>query len=297
MKVFYSSRQSVSQNDSFSPSAGKPEKVVAQWTARYPIELVEPIPVTPEELCLAHDRKFVFDILACRRHNGFSNHSRAVAESLPWTTGSFVSAVRHVLAHGGVACSPTSGFHHACFESCGGFCTFNGLMVAAMLARDKAKRVGILDCDYHYGNGTDDIIRQTKASFVEHYTTGRVNGPKDPQQFLQELPEILARMEPEVLFYQAGADAHVFDPLGGWMTSSEMRQRDRLVFEFCHCHQVPVAWNLAGGYQPDFQSVLDLHHATMEESLIAFHDYPRPVPIEHPAPDLDEFGGEGWGKS
>ncbi|MEW6280132.1 MAG: histone deacetylase [Candidatus Eremiobacterota bacterium] len=280
MKVFYSPRQSVADNSSFSPSAGKPERVVEQWLARFPIEIVEPEPVTPAELAMAHDRSYVDDVLACRTHNGFGNRSRAVAESLPWTTGSMVAAARHVLSHGGAACSPTSGFHHACYARGGGFCTFNGLMVTAMLVRDRVQRVGILDCDFHYGNGTDDIMGRLRADFVQHYTTGHPLlselGPygrtRDPEGFLERLPDLLADMRAGLLLYQAGADAHRDDPLGGWMTDEQMRRRDRTVFRFCRAHGVPVVWNLAGGYQDDFQRVLDLHHATMEECLAAFQD-------------------------
>ncbi|MCE7873156.1 histone deacetylase, partial [bacterium CPR1] len=114
MKVFYTEKQSVSENASFSPSAGKPSKLVEQWLRRYPIELVEPEPVTAEELSCAHDPDYVREVLACRRANGFSNTSREVVTSLPYTTGSLVSAARHVVENAGAACSPTSGFHHAC---------------------------------------------------------------------------------------------------------------------------------------------------------------------------------------
>lgn len=272
MRVFYSPAQSVPENDSYSPSAGKPEKVVAQWRERWPerLEFVSPTPLSAPQLAAAHCPAFVEDILQCRRHNGFGNISRKVAESLPWTNGSLVSALDHVLANGGAACSPTSGFHHAGYARAGGFCTFNGLMVGAMLIRERAERVGILDCDFHYGNGTDDIIAHLKVRHVQHYTTGRVGGPRDPETFLEALPGILEEMDAKVLIYQAGADAHNDDPLGGWMNSEQMRRRDRVVFRFCKEKGVPVVWNLAGGYQDDFQKVLDLHHATMEECLSLF---------------------------
>ena len=44
---------------------------------------------------------------------------------------------------------------------------------------------------------------------------------------------------------------------------------EQLVKQWCQQRGVPVVWNLAGGYQEDFQSVLDLHHATLEECLAA----------------------------
>jgi len=41
-----------------------------------------------------------------------------------------------------------------------GFCTFNGLVVTArrLLEEGAVQRVMILDCDMHYGDGTDAII-------------------------------------------------------------------------------------------------------------------------------------------
>ena len=58
------------------------------------------------------------------------------------------------------------------------------------------------------------------------------------------------------------------------MLESEMRQRDRLIFEMCRAHQLPIVWNLAGGYQRDefgaIPKVLELHRATMEECVRCF---------------------------
>ena len=270
MRVFFSPKQSVAQNDSFSPSAGKPALLVAQWKQKWPdrLEFVEPEPVTVEQFSLVHGRDFVDDILACRKPNGFGNRSPEIAASLPWTTGSLVSAVRHVLENGGAACSPTSGFHHSGYKYARAFCTFNGLMVAAVSAHSRVGRVGILDCDFHYGDGTDDIIRLQDIDYVSHLTTGSLSCKSE--EFLESLPETLAGMKADLLIYQAGADAHVDDPLGGWMTTEQMRRRDRLGFEYCHSAGIPVVWNLAGGYQSEIQLVLDLHHATMEECLRLF---------------------------
>jgi acetoin utilization deacetylase AcuC-like enzyme len=61
----------------------------------------------------------------------------------------------------GVACAPVSGFHHAGYYTARGFCTFNGLMAAAVQLRKDSRvhRVMILDLDQHYGDGTDDILQ------------------------------------------------------------------------------------------------------------------------------------------
>jgi acetoin utilization deacetylase AcuC-like enzyme len=78
----------------------------------------------------------------------------------------------------------------------------------------------------------------------------------------------------DVILYQAGADPHIDDPLGGFLTTQQLRERDRLVFETANLLGVPIAWNLAGGYPAnndgDIQTVLDIHNNTMLECVAAF---------------------------
>ncbi len=73
-----------------------------------------------------------------------------------------------------MVCSPTSGFHHTGYSHSAGFCTFNGLMATACELRrvGAVKTVGILDCDAHYGDGTDDIINQINIDWIKHRTLG-----------------------------------------------------------------------------------------------------------------------------
>ncbi len=49
------------------------------------------------------------------------------------------------------------------------------------------------------------------------------------------------------MLYQAGADPHIDDPLGGILSSEQMSWRDRQVFE--KLGHLSLVWNLAGGYQ------------------------------------------------
>jgi acetoin utilization deacetylase AcuC-like enzyme len=171
--------------------------------------------------------------------------------------------------------SPTSGFHHARWGGGGGYCTFNGLMLAARtLLHEGVEKVGILDLDMHHGDGTDDILLQLRLSpRVEHYTFGlsavehgSALDPDGTERWLAGLPELVDGFQKkgcQVLLFQAGADPHVEDPLGGVMTSEQMRRRDAIVFTRCRELGLPVAWNLAGGYQQPLRKVLDLHDATL----------------------------------
>ena len=167
-----------------------------------------------------------------------------------------------------MAIAPCSGFHHAGHAGGGGFCTFNGLMVSAAVLLDEGRvdQVGILDCDMHYGDGTDAIIEKLHLkSRVLHYTAGaKLNQPSHAKPFLRMLPAIVESFaDCDVLIYQAGADPHIDDQLGGWLTTEELIERDQIVFETAHRIGLPVAWNLAGGYQTPLRRVLDIHDNTL----------------------------------
>ena len=250
-----------------SPSAWKPTLVMEAWRAEgIPIEIIQPRALSAEELALAHDATYVRDVLSCAVENGFGNALPAIAASLPWTTGSFATAALEAARHGGAVASPTSGFHHAGYDHGGGFCTFNGLVIAARLVRAAfpSDEVGILDCDVHYGNGTVGIIERLDLGFIRHWTFGgeRIDSD-DAEAWLERLPDIVASFRGcRALLYQAGADPHVDDPLGGVLTSEQLARRDAIVFEGCRALDLPVAWNLAGGYQTPIERVLEIHVAT-----------------------------------
>lgn len=259
-----------------SPSPRKPSLVVADWAAhRLDIEVVPPPPVDRNDYLLAHDRDFVEAVFAGRRDNGFFNRDERVLASLPHTTGAMVAATLHAIEGRTFACAPVSGFHHAMHAEIGVYCTFNGLIVAAQRARAAglAERVGILDYDMHYGDGTDDIIKKMELRFITHYTAGKeFKKPAQAERFLAAVPEHVRSMRQcQVILYQAGADPHVRDPLGGWLTTEQLRERDRLVFSTAKELGIPVAWNLAGGYQeqPDgsIPGLLEIHRNTAVECL------------------------------
>jgi acetoin utilization deacetylase AcuC-like enzyme len=272
--VFYTPEM-VADAASFSRSAAKPQWVVEAWRRDdAPLEVLAPQPLTVDELSTAHDRTHVEEILDCRRPNGFGNRLPAVARALPFTSGAMYAAAKAALENGRVAVAPVSGFHHAAWDHNHGFCTFNGLAIAARLLRRRhlAQRVGILDCDEHEGDGTDEIIERLGIDWIHHHTVGAEHySAKDARRFLDGLPAVLEEMKRfgcEVVLYQAGADPHVDDPFGGFLTDAQLQERDEIVFDTCRRLALPVAWNLAGGYRLDADDkptpVVEVHRRTMQ---------------------------------
>lgn len=90
--------------------------------------------------------------------------------STPITDGTWVAAAEaadialtaaNCVAAGEAAafalCRPPG--HHAARDYCGGYCYLNNAALAAQYLRDRgAKRVAILDVDYHHGNGTQSLF-------------------------------------------------------------------------------------------------------------------------------------------
>lgn len=272
--VFYDEAM-IADSDSYSPGSSKPRSVVQAFLdKKLAIEIKAFPPASREDLCLAHSPEYVDGVLEGRIPNGFGNCSADVARSLPYTSGAMLAAARHALEHG-VACAPVGGFHHAHFDGPGGFCTFNGLLVAAihLLNEGRVRRVIILDTDQHLGDGTDDILtRLSLFDRVENMSFGRLYKVADEaDSYLRRLRNVVGGLSGcDLILFHTGADTHVDDPLGGVLTTKQMMMRDRIVFEGARAVGVPLAWCLAGGYQKPLSKVVALHVNTMTECIAAY---------------------------
>ena len=144
-------------------------------------------------------------------------------------------------------------------------------MVTAMLLKQwgLAQRVAILDCDAHYGNGTDEIIEALGIDWIVHRTQGEhfydrattLGGAYE--QWLDAAIGDCAQAD--VVLYQAGVDPHLNDPYGGMLNTEQLRDRDEKVFS--RLSHLPIAWNLAGGYQ----TVPGATEAQRLEPVLALH--------------------------
>jgi len=128
----------------------------------------------------------------------------------------------------------------------------------------------------HYGNGTQDIIDRLGLHFVKHYSFGddSLSSREVSGRWLGEFPGLVQGIaqEVDVIIYNAGADPHVDDPLGGVLTTEQLRRRDEIIFEVARQFSVPVAVSLAGGYQQDIRKVLEVHDNTFLVACISSVD-------------------------
>ena len=252
------------------------------------LEFVEPHAATDDELLRVHERGYLGRVFAGTlspaeiRRIGFP-WSEALVERSLRSTGAAVDAAAAALADG-VAASLAGGTHHAGSDWGEGFCVFNDTAVAAreMQARGLVRRVVILDCDVHQGNGTAEIFARDESVFTmsihgaRNFPLRKYPGSLDvpledgtgDEIYLEALEpavcESFERGRPELVFYIAGADPYEGDRLGRLkLTKRGLLERDRLVLGVARAAGVPVAIVCGGGYCDDIESIVDIHAATM----------------------------------
>ncbi|MFM7245585.1 MAG: histone deacetylase [Planctomycetaceae bacterium] len=252
------------------------------------LEFVEPHAATDEELLRVHDRGYVGRVLS-----GGLTHEEVRRIGFPWTaalverslrsTGAAVDAAAAALADGAAA-SLAGGTHHAGPDWGEGFCVFNDVAVATreIQARGLVRRVLILDCDVHQGNGTAAIFAGDPDVFTmsihgaRNFPLRKVSGSLDvgledgtgDEEYLAALvaalDESVSRSRPELVLYIAGADPFAGDRLGRLrLTKPGLLERDRRVLAAARSAAAPVAIVCGGGYCDDLDAIVDIHAATM----------------------------------
>jgi acetoin utilization deacetylase AcuC-like enzyme len=130
----------------------------------------------------------------------------------------------------------------------------------------------IIDGDAHFGDGTEDCLDTLKLRQRVINVTRDEIGCTDQSRFTASnwetfTDQLIAKHKPDVLLYQAGADAWDEDPYGaGYLSKRHMGFRDSGIFRSAKKHLIPIAWNLAGGYSEPMQKTIDLHLQTLKIS-------------------------------
>lgn len=200
------------------------------------------------------------------------------------SVGATIAACRAALSGDGVAASLAGGTHHAYADHGEGYCVFNDSVIAAraMQAEGRARRVVIIDCDVHQGNGIAAILAndETIFSFSIH---GAKNYPfrkersdldialedgTDDEAYLAALEaglhQAIERSRADLAIYLAGADPYEHDRLGRLkVTKAGLLERDRTVLDRCRRAGLPVAITMAGGYARNIADTVDIHVATL----------------------------------
>lgn len=256
------------------------------------IELVAPEPLTAEQIAAVHDPSYV-DAVRCGQPRGLAESQGFNWDEQLWPTvlasnGGVVSAALAAMKNG-VSGSLSSGLHHARYGSGSGFCTFNGLVIAAHTALQAgAESVLILDLDAHCGGGTASLIEGHPVLWQVDVSVSEYDGYTASERASLDLVRVAADYLPTIerrldeidqrnihfglCLHNAGMDPHEDCPTDGspGITRELLAARERLVFEWCRRRGLPVAFALAGGYvgpRLDVARLVDLHRLTLTAAV------------------------------
>lgn len=266
-------------------------RLIYQWLLRDGVKkdnIFPPPPASDEDILRVHTPKYFKKLLS-----GKLSSADLIALELPYsdqlldyfrlTVGGTILTSSRALENG-MAFHIGGGFHHAFSDHGEGFCLLNDIAVAieVLIGEKKAKKVMVVDCDVHQGNGTADIFegRPDVFTFSIHqmdiYPAQKMKSTVDvglwsgdgDGPYLSGLkayfPRLMKEFHPDIVFYVAGADPSARDQLGGLNLSFEgMIERDKIILAGARALGIPVVVLLAGGYASDIKDTVRVHVNTI----------------------------------
>jgi acetoin utilization deacetylase AcuC-like enzyme len=246
-------------------------------------------PIDLESLRAAHTDRYLKALFTGEPRNlalsqGLPFWNQAIARGWLLNVGGLSAASEVALRKKNLTANLGHGYHHASMDRGMGFCTINGLAVAAqrLVREGKARRVMVIDLDQHEGNGTADIVigdpRLWNVSIYGSYMGGPPAAANNHvfqvrhDYFSQEserdanylaaismiLPDLISRQDPDLILYQAGMDPYD----GAGISAKALAIRDAYVFALARSLNKPMTWVLAGGYS-DLNTLVQLHTGTV----------------------------------
>jgi len=257
-----------------------------------PENLFEPEVCDEQTVLLTHDETYWQQLRNLtlpekeQRRIGFPLTNRLVERELRIAQGT-IDGCRYAFEHG-VAFNVAGGTHHAGTNWGEGFCLLNDQAIAAnhLLANKLVSNILIVDLDVHQGNGTAQIFEHEPLVFT-FSMHGANNFPfrktisdldiplpdaTDGDHFLsilkETLPQLIARQNPDFIFYLSGVDVLQSDKLGKLsLTKDECKERDGFVFAQCIANKIPVQVSMGGGYSPDIKDIVEAHCNTFRMAM------------------------------
>lgn len=240
-----------------------------------------------DDLCLAHDRRYVESVRAMAQSGGGRMDADTMVSVGSWDAatagaGCILDAVDESMT-GRLPrsfCAVRPPGHHALRERAMGFCLFGNVAIGAHAARSRhgAERVLVVDWDVHHGNGTQALVEHDPGiHFVsmhqwpwypgtgaeedrgKHQNVWNVPMPagRKASEYVDALERAIdaatAGFRPDLMLISAGFDSLAGDPLGGFSLELEdvahlTRSLVARAEDACGGRLVSA---LEGGYEPE----------------------------------------------
>ena len=264
-------QETIGETNLISPEKPvSPQELEAIHSGKY-IEAVE----------LASKGKVIEDIEKFGLNTADNPVIKGMGEGARWMCAGTLLAAKSV-AEGKTkrALNLGGGLHHAKKNTASGFCLYNDIAFALKYLTNKGFHILYLDIDAHHGDGVqqafynDDRVMTISIHESGEYLfpgsgwlyeigegMGRatsINLPIEPftegENYLQLLEKILTPAiqwyKPQIIFVQAGADAHFSDPLADLMlTTYDFEKIFRKILNFADKYtEGRIIFTLGGGY-------------------------------------------------
>ena len=256
------------------------------------------------EVSLNHDPSYIQEIADfCAAGGGYLDpDTYAVPSSYDvalYAVGGVLEGIDKLLSREveSIFCAIRPPGHHAEYAKAMGFCLFNNIAIGAHYLLQKGfERIFIVDFDAHHGNGTQKSFYEDDRVFYfssheypfypgtgskEEKGTGKGFGYTHNEPlpagagdkefdriYLEILPEIFLKYDPQFLLVSAGYDAHKDDPLTYLELSTEGFGRIvESLLNLSKYKKIPVLFALEGGY--NLQALAQCVSLTIEKMLEA----------------------------
>ncbi len=247
-------------------------------------QIIEPSMADFSNLCSVHTKRYSEGVW-----NGDLSKKEIRRMGLPWSKGLAIRsrlAVQGTINAGimalqdGISGNIAGGTHHAMPDYGEGFCVYNDVAVAIKVLKHAkwVKKVLVIDCDVHQGNGTAKIFEddadvftfsihgEKNYPFVKPPSTLDIGlpdgtGDGDYLKILDDaLDKIFSSFTPDLVFYLAGIDPLKTDHFGRLSLSKMgLEERERMVIERVTQKEIPLVLLLSGGYAPSIRETVEAH--------------------------------------
>lgn len=267
-----------------------PEQLLYEGTIRDE-NFFHPDQLKRSEILLTHHKEYLDKLESQNlskkeeRKIGFPVNEKLVDRGKYIACGTFQCSLFAI--KNGISMNIAGGTHHAYPDHGGGFCVFNDISIASKLLLEKAlvSKILIVDLDVHQGDANAFIFKDDARVFT-FSMHGENNYPlrkqvsdldiglpdrTDDLNYLKtlykQLPILIDRVKPDIIFYQAGVDILETDKLGRLSISSEgCKKRDQFVFREAKMHGIPVVVTMGGGYSHKLSDIVNAHANTFREA-------------------------------
>lgn len=255
-------------------------------------DVIEPTMVDMANLLSVHTSRYADGIMSGNLHSkelrrlGLPWSKKLAARSRLAVQGTINAAI--MALQDGIAGNLAGGTHHAMPDRGEGFCVFNDVAVAIKVLQQTmwARKILVIDCDVHQGNGTAAILAENPDVFTfsihgeKNYPfrkppssldVGLPDGTKD-REYLNTLgdalDEIFGHFDPDLVFYLGGIDPLETDHFGRLsLTLNGLYNRDRVVIKKVTGEDKPLVLLLSGGYGPSLQATVEAHALMYKAAL------------------------------